>query len=86
MVRGSELNAQSRIVVMLRSQYSWHGRQGDMLVSTSGYTYSKETTYGDVRVRNGEKLVRLYVRNEVRTPPPPAEAALCVMIPQLCPT
>lgn len=36
-----------------------------MLVATSGYTYSKETAYNDVRVRSGEKLVRLNVRNEV---------------------
>ena len=48
-----------------------------MLVSTSGYTYSKETNYGEERVRSGEKLVRLYVRNEVHTLPLPAIAASC---------
>lgn len=36
-----------------------------MLIATSGYTYSKDNAYNDVRVRSGEKLVRLNVRNEV---------------------
>ena len=36
-----------------------------MLISTSGYTYSKSIEYNEVNVRSGEKLVRLNVRNEV---------------------
>ena len=40
--------------------------QGDMLVATTGYTYTREQAYNDVRVRSGEQLVRLNVRNEVR--------------------
>ena len=41
--------------------------QGDMLVGTTGYTYTREQAYNDVRVRSGEQLVRLNVRNEVRS-------------------
>ncbi len=37
-----------------------------MLVATTGYTYTREQAYNDVRVRSGEQLVRLNVRNEVR--------------------
>jgi hypothetical protein len=37
-----------------------------MLIATSGYTYTREQAYNDVRVRSGEQLVRLNVRNEVR--------------------
>ena len=40
--------------------------QGDMLIATTGYTYTREQAYNDVRVRSGEQLVRLNVRNEVR--------------------
>ena len=37
-----------------------------MLIATTGYTYTREQAYNDVRVRSGEQLVRLNVRNEVR--------------------
>ena len=36
-----------------------------MLIATSGFTYSREQAYNEVRVRSGEQLVRLNVRNEV---------------------
>ncbi len=39
-----------------------------MLIATTGYTYTREQAYNDVRVRSGEQLVRLNVRNEVRRP------------------
>lgn len=40
--------------------------QGDQLIATSGYVYERETEYQEVRVRSGEKVVRLNARDEVR--------------------
>jgi len=39
-------------------------RPGDVLVATSGYTYTKEADYNEVWVKSGEKVVRLNARGE----------------------
>ena len=39
--------------------------QGDQLIATSGYTYSRESDYQSVVVRSGETVVRLNARGEV---------------------
>ncbi|CAG9465076.1 unnamed protein product [Pedinophyceae sp. YPF-701] len=37
---------------------------GDTLVATSGYVYTRESTYQDTVVKSGQQLVRLAVRGE----------------------
>jgi hypothetical protein len=44
-------------------------RAGDILISTSGITYSKESDYGGAKVRMGESRVILNVSNEVCSRP-----------------
>lgn len=38
--------------------------EGDVLVSTTGYTRTTEQVYGETTVRGGERIVRLTVRGE----------------------
>jgi predicted metalloprotease with PDZ domain len=40
-------------------------KAGDILISTSGITYSRESDYGGAKVRMGEARVTLNVANEV---------------------
>jgi hypothetical protein len=39
--------------------------QGDELIATSGLIFTTEQTYGETRVKGGERVVRLAVRGEV---------------------
>lgn len=39
-------------------------KEGDILVSTTGYTRTTEQVYGETRVQGGERVVRLTVRGE----------------------
>jgi len=39
---------------------------GDMLISTSGYTWSKESSYGSTTVRSGEAKIILNVKGQAR--------------------
>lgn len=39
---------------------------GDVLISTSGYVYTKENEYQGNMVRSGETLVTMNVKGEVR--------------------
>jgi predicted metalloprotease with PDZ domain len=40
-------------------------QQGDILISTSGITFTAESEYGGAKVKSGEKRVTLNVRGEV---------------------
>jgi len=37
---------------------------GDQLIATSGYTRTREQTYGEITVPSGEQIIRLQVRGE----------------------
>jgi pyrroloquinoline quinone (PQQ) biosynthesis protein C len=39
--------------------------QGDQLIATSGVTYSTEEEYGEVKVKKGQKVVRVNAIGQV---------------------